>query len=126
MASTGAKAVRRADVLQRLSRRLGYKPVDLHANARGDAEMAAILTLERIADAVEERHGQTEDKHKARIAELEAQVEALTAQLKQYEPGDEQPPVTVETVVEKPLETVETVEIKPTGKAKGKETKDAK
>jgi hypothetical protein len=53
MASTHAKAVRRAGVLQRLSSRLGVQPVDLHANAKGDSEMALIMTLERIADAID-------------------------------------------------------------------------
>ncbi|MGP1664475.1 MAG: hypothetical protein ACTS5I_00880 [Rhodanobacter sp.] len=60
MASTHAKAVRRAGVLQRLSDRLGVQQADLHAQAKGDAEMALIMTLERVADALDAQRG--EDK----------------------------------------------------------------
>lgn len=92
MASTGAKAVRRAEVLRRLSTHLGFEPVNLHAHAKGDTEMMSIMTLERIADAVElrfplKRRDDAEDKQK------------------------EQPPVTVETVKEAPMQTTETVKI---------------
>lgn len=62
MASTQAKAVRRADVLQRLSDRLGIQQGDLNVNGRGDSELAMIVTLERIADAVDK---QTETQKKA-------------------------------------------------------------
>jgi hypothetical protein len=55
MASIHAKAVRRAEVLQRLSDRLGVEQANLYYNARGDSEMELIITLERIADAVEEK-----------------------------------------------------------------------
>lgn len=53
MASTQVKAERRAKVVQRLSDSLGVKPVDLNAQARGDSGMALIMTLERVADAVD-------------------------------------------------------------------------
>lgn len=86
MASTHAKALRRADVLQRLSDRLGIDQADLYINARGDKEMALVITLERIADAVEQRTAAVDD-----------------------------PLVTIETVEEKPLKTTETVEIVDTG-----------
>lgn len=53
MASTHAKAVRRADVLQRLSALMGIEQASLTANAKGDPELALIITLERVADAIE-------------------------------------------------------------------------
>lgn len=55
MASTNAKAVRRADALQRLAVALDVEQADLHGNARGDNELAAIMTLERLANALESR-----------------------------------------------------------------------
>ena len=53
MASTQAKAVRRADALQRLSAALGIEQADLDTNGKGDPGMALVITLERVADAVE-------------------------------------------------------------------------
>lgn len=53
MASTQAKAVRRAEAIARLSRALDIQPADLNAHAKGDAGMALVMTLERVANAVE-------------------------------------------------------------------------
>lgn len=53
MASTNAKAIRKDEVLLRLSKSLGVEAADLHADAKGDAEMAHIMTLERLADALD-------------------------------------------------------------------------
>ena len=53
MASTNAKAIRRANALGRLSASLNIEAADLHYHAKGDPEMALVMTLERIADAVE-------------------------------------------------------------------------
>ncbi len=119
MAGTHAKAVRRAGVLQRLSTALGIEQADLYFSGRGDKEMALIITLERIADAVEDKLGAADKKLKAANKKLKA------AQSEQ--PSDEAPvtdavedivedvdaPVTVETVDEKPLVTTEVVEVIP-------------
>lgn len=75
MASTQAKAVRRADVLQRLSVHTGTEQADLNAHGRGDPEMALIITLERIADALDARPV-TDD---LRAAILAADDDELTA-----------------------------------------------
>lgn len=53
MASTQAKAERKATALGRISSGLGIEQADLHAQGRGDPEMALVVTLERIADALE-------------------------------------------------------------------------
>lgn len=53
MASTQAKAMRRADALGRLSTALNIEPADLDSQAKGDPVMALVMTLERVADAVE-------------------------------------------------------------------------
>jgi hypothetical protein len=54
MAGTLAKAQRKAAVMARLSNALGVDPVSLHGGgAMGDPELAHIMTLERVADAVE-------------------------------------------------------------------------
>lgn len=102
MASAGAKATRRADALQRLSRTLGHKSADLHAHAKGDPEMALIMTLERVADKVDELKKST-DK---RITALEEQIAGAGGAAQ-----DAAAPLTVETVEEKPPKTTETVEI---------------
>lgn len=78
MASTNAKAVRRADVLRRLSAGLNIQPADLHANAKGDAEMAQIMTLERLADAMESKQAKAEPGG-LRAAILAATDDDLTA-----------------------------------------------
>lgn len=78
MASTHAKALRRADVLQRLSDRLGIEQADLYINARGDKEMGLIITLERIADAVEAKVAEPEKKSAKKVKA--AQKEAGTMQ----------------------------------------------
>lgn len=69
MASTQAKAMRRADALGRLSVALGIEQADLNAGGRGDPELALVMTLERVADAVE---GQSQP------ADLRAAVRAAT------------------------------------------------
>lgn len=53
MASTNAKAIRRADALGRLSRALDIEQAELQFHGRGDPELALVVTLERVADAVE-------------------------------------------------------------------------
>ncbi len=78
MASTHAKAVRRAGVMQRLSDRLGVQPADLHANAKGDPEMALIMTLERIADAIE-TNVQAQERGDLRSVLLAASDDELVA-----------------------------------------------
>lgn len=147
MASTHAKAVRRAGVLQRLSDRLGVQQADLHAQAKGDAEMALILTLERVADAIE-TNVQAQERGDLRSVIAAASDDELTAlpgigdkslsQLREWAATEPQqdvddahdqqaeeaaeesapvPPVTVETVEAEPMETVETVEIVPADEA---------
>ena len=121
MASTQVKAERRAKVVQRLSDTLGVKPVDLNAQARGDAGMALIMTLERVADAVDKvKPAVPGDALRAAI--LAASDEELTAipgigeksldQVRAWaKTKPQEPPVTVETVKTEPLKTVETVEV---------------
>jgi hypothetical protein len=100
MAGTHAKAVRRADVLQRLSDRLGIDQADLYINARGDDEMALIITLERIADAVEDKVGATDKKQapatkKEAVQQVEGDLEAETG--KDFAVTGDTPPTLAET-----------------------------
>jgi hypothetical protein len=136
MASTQAKAIRRADVLGRLSAQLGIQQADLHANAKGDPELALIMTLERIATAIDgnqqaQQRGDlrsviaaaTDDELIAIPGIGEKSLEDLRAwAVEQPQPTEQEddpqaedttPPVTVETVQESEMQTTETVEIKP-------------
>lgn len=97
MAGTLAKAVRRADAVTRLSTLLDVQQADLKQSGR-DPELALIMTLERVADAVEQLTGKTApSKRKAAAKE---------------------PSKTIETVKEKPMETTETVEVVEAAKPK--------
>lgn len=139
MAGLLAKAQRRADVLQRLSSRLNVDTSDLSGKVRGDPELTTIVTLERIADALESQKA-TGDLRSVIAAASdddliaipgigEKSLEALRAWANEPQPEnaleDAEGKVTVETVEEKPLKTTETVEIveaqdAPRTKAKGK------
>jgi hypothetical protein len=122
MAGTHAKAVRRAQVMQRLAKRLGIEPADLNAQARGDPELALIMTLERVADAVDR---QTPDKATATpdkgLAQVEQQLEAETGH-DVVQTGDD-PPTFVET--EKPRPRVPR-SLAPQRRDAGAATKEAK
>lgn len=117
MASTHAKAVRRADVLKRLSDRLGIEQADLYINARGDKEAALIITLERIADAVDQRfpagrRDDAEDKPATKaeaISDVKVDLEAETGH-EVAKTGDT-PPTLVET--DKPATGSEVVDTPP-------------
>jgi hypothetical protein len=145
MASINAKAVRKADALRRLSSTLNITQADLHATARGDAELATIVTLERLADAVERNQPTVTGDNRVKtlreairdasddeliaipgIGEksLEALREWAAQEEEAQEPTDEQPPVTVETVEEEPLQTTETVEIVPTEEVPDEKAED--
>lgn len=86
MAGKLAKIKRRAGVLERLSTALGVEQADLQLQGRGDAELAMIVTLERVADAVEGLAGKTaQAKSKpaakatpATLKDVESQLEAET------------------------------------------------
>lgn len=96
MASISAKAIRRADALGRLSKALGITQADLQINGRGDPELALIITLERIADAVESKTKTANESKAVKKAKSEADA-----------------PLTVETV-----EVVPDGESKPKGESK--------
>jgi hypothetical protein len=112
MAGTHAKAMRRADVLQRLSDRLGIDQADLYINARGDKEMALIITLERIADAVDEKVAMPEKKAKTAPKKAKEDADTDTPAVEDAK-EDADAPLTVETVDAKPMVTTETVETVP-------------
>ena len=129
MASTQAKAIRRADVLQRLSAQLGIQQADLHANAKGDSELALIMTLERVAEAIDgnQQAQQRGDLRSVIAAATDEELVALpgigeksieelrawAAETSEPKTQEDALPVTVETVKEEPLQTTETVEIVP-------------
>lgn len=88
MASTQAKAERKALALGRIAAGLGIEQADLHAQGRGDAEMALVVTLERVADALEA-------SKPVPAANIEKQLEAETG--RDFTKTGSKPPTFVET-----------------------------
>ena len=72
MASTVSKAIRRSAALARLSASLGIEQADLTFNGRGDPELSLVITLERLADAVDERMGAAREVKKVEKAKQDA------------------------------------------------------
>jgi DNA uptake protein ComE-like DNA-binding protein len=73
MATAHARAQRKADALARLSSSLGINTTDLARASSGDPDLAQVIVLERVADAVESAQG-------TQGADLKAAIQAASSE----------------------------------------------